>query len=119
MMIAFRQFSFEAAHRLPKVAADHPCSRLHGHSYRVEVHVSAPVDPSTGMVLDFGDLAAVVDPVLGRLDHQTLNDVEGLSNPTSEHLAMWLWDQLGDHLPLAKVVVRETARSGVEYCGRA
>jgi 6-pyruvoyltetrahydropterin/6-carboxytetrahydropterin synthase len=116
-MIIFRQFTFEAAHRLPNVPVGHRCARLHGHSYRVEIHVEGPVDPHRGMVMDFADLAAVVRPLVEKLDHQTLNEVEGLDNPTSEQLAMWFWDRLAGSLPLAKVVVRETSRSGVEYRG--
>lgn len=116
-MVIFREFSFEAAHRLPNVPAGHRCARLHGHSYRVEIHVEGPVDPHSGMVMDFADLAAAVAPLVERLDHRTLNDVEGLANPTSEHLAMWFWERLAGAVLLAKVVVRETSRSGVEYRG--
>jgi 6-pyruvoyltetrahydropterin/6-carboxytetrahydropterin synthase len=115
-MDIFREFTFEAAHRLPHVPEGHKCGRLHGHSYRVEVHVGGEVDSSTGMVLDFADIDAACQPLRDRLDHYYLNDIDELSNPTSENLARWIWERLGS-LPVTKVVVRETCTSGVEYRG--
>ncbi len=116
-MDAFSAFTFEAAHRLPRVPEGHKCARLHGHSYRVEVHVEGPVDPDSGMVVDFADIKAAFRPLSERLDHFYLNDVEGLENPTSENLAKWIWDRLVAPLPLTRVVIRETCTSGVEYRG--
>jgi 6-pyruvoyltetrahydropterin/6-carboxytetrahydropterin synthase len=116
-MELFREFRFEAAHRLPYVPEGHKCRRLHGHSYRVEVHVGGEVNPSTGMVMDFADISAAYEPLRNRLDHYYLNEIDGLSNPTSENLARWIWDRLPSDLPLTRVVVRETCTSGVEYRG--
>lgn len=113
----FREFTFEAAHRLPNVPEGHKCARLHGHSYRVEVHVRGEVEPEAGWVMDFADIEAAFDTVRDRLDHRYLNEVEGLENPTSENLARWVWQRLADRLPLARVVVRETCTSGVVYRG--
>jgi len=113
----FREFTFEAAHRLPNVPEGHKCRRLHGHSYRVEVHVGGEVDLASGMVIDFADIKAAFQPVLDRLDHYYLNDVEGLENPTSENVARWIWDHLAPSLHLSKIVVRETCTSGVAYGG--
>lgn len=119
-MDLYRDFSFEAAHRLPFVPATHKCSRLHGHSYRIRIHISGDLDPDTGMVLDFARLKAAVDPVLEEsLDHRYLNDVTGLENPTAENLAVWIWERLEDAVPLlAAVQVQETCTSGVVYRGR-
>lgn len=113
----FREFTFEAAHRLPNVPEGHKCARLHGHSYRLEVHVRGEVDESMGWLMDFADVKAAVKPVIGRLDHYYLNEISGLENPTSEVLAKWVWDQLIDVLPLSKIVVRETCTSGCVYRG--
>jgi 6-pyruvoyltetrahydropterin/6-carboxytetrahydropterin synthase len=55
-MEIFREFAFEAAHRLPNVPEGHKCARLHGHSFRVQVHVEGPVDPHLGWVMDFAEL---------------------------------------------------------------
>lgn len=117
-MEIFREFTFEAAHRLPNVPEGHKCSRLHGHSYRVIVHVEAPVDPETGWVMDFGDLKKAFKPLEARLDHYYLNDIEGLENPTSEVLARWIWERLKPTLPvLSALTVRETCTSGCTYRG--
>ncbi len=114
----FKEFTFESAHRLPNVPASHKCARLHGHSYRVAVHVEGLVGDGTGWVRDFADLTCAVKPVLARLDHYYLNEVEGLDNPTSEVLARWIWDRLVIALPdLSQVVVRETCTSGCVYRG--
>src|SRR3954452_18448931 len=114
----FREFTFEAAHRLPYVPDDHKCSRLHGHSYRIEVRVSGPVGNETGWVLDFADLKAAWRPLHDALDHRYLNDVPGLENPTSENLARWIWERLALNLDgLNEVVVRETCTSGCSFRG--
>jgi 6-pyruvoyltetrahydropterin/6-carboxytetrahydropterin synthase len=113
----FREFTFEAAHRLPHVPDGHKCGRLHGHSYRVEVHVRGDVDPVSGMVIDFADIKAAFKPLEDRLDHHYLNEVEGLDNPTSENLARWVWKHLEGAIPLSRIVVRETCTSGVAYHG--
>jgi 6-pyruvoyltetrahydropterin/6-carboxytetrahydropterin synthase len=117
-MEIFKEFGFEAAHRLPNVPAEHKCARLHGHSFRVEVHVRGPLDAHLGWVMDFADLKAVVEPVIDELDHYYLNEIPGLENPTSEVLARWLWARLLSSLPtLARIVVRETCTSGCTYQG--
>lgn len=114
----FREFTFEAAHRLPHVPQGHKCARLHGHSYRVYVHVTGVVDTHLGWVQDFGDLKRVWAPLGEQLDHHYLNDVPGLDNPTSERLAAWIWERLHTTLPgLSAVTVRETCTSGCTYRG--
>lgn len=118
-MELLKEFTFEAAHRLPAVPSDHKCARLHGHSYRLIVHVSGEVDAATGMVMDFADVKAAVKPLIDAdLDHYYLNDVEGLENPTSENLARWVWRRLVGPLPLLSAIeIRETCTSGVIYRG--
>lgn len=117
-MDIYKEFTFEAAHLLPNVPAGHKCGRLHGHSFRVEVHVNGPLDPQLGWVVDFADIKAVVKPVIARLDHYYLNDITGLENPTSENVARWLWQQLQPALPqLSSIVVKETCTSGCIYSG--
>ena len=117
-MELFREFTFDSAHRLPNVPAGHKCSRLHGHSYRVAVHVRGPVDNRTGWVMDFADIKAACEPIRDQLNHRCLNEIEGLSNPTSETLARWIWERLHPALPnLCKVVVKESSDSGCIYEG--
>ncbi len=111
-------FNFEAAHRLPNVPATHKCFRMHGHSYRVELVLDGDVDPFTGFVADFFDVEAAFAPLLKQLDHFCLNEVEGLENPTAEHIAIWIWQRAKPLLePLALVRVFETPLSWAEYDG--
>ncbi|HET7930541.1 MAG TPA: 6-carboxytetrahydropterin synthase QueD [Rhodanobacteraceae bacterium] len=117
-MEIFKTFTLEAAHRLPNVPAGHKCARLHGHSFRVEIHVRGEADPHTGWVMDFADIKAAFAPLFEQLDHHYLNDVAGLDNPTSENLARWIFEQLQPSLPaLHKIVVHETCTSGAAYSG--
>jgi 6-pyruvoyltetrahydropterin/6-carboxytetrahydropterin synthase len=117
-MDIFKEFTFESAHRLPNVPAGHKCARLHGHSFKVELYVTGDVDENAGWIMDFADIKAAFKPLLEQLDHNYLNEIEGLENPTSEHIAIWIWDRLKPRLPqLSKVVVRETCTSGAIYRG--
>jgi len=117
-MHIFKTFQIEAAHRLPNVPAGHKCARLHGHSFRIEVHVEGEPGAETGWVMDFADVKAAFAPLFERLDHHYLNDIPGLENPTSENLARWIWRELKRSLPaLAKLVVHETCTSGCVYSG--
>lgn len=117
-MEVFRVFQIEAAHRLPNVPEGHKCARMHGHSFRIEVHVSGEVGDASGWVMDFADLRRAFQPLFDQLDHRCLNDIEGLENPTSENLARWIWARLHPRLPLlSKVVVQETCNAGCVYAG--
>ena len=119
-MELFKEFAIEAAPRLPNVPQDHKCSRLHGHSFRIEIWVRGPVKGDTGWVMDFGDIADAFEPIHVELDHRYLNEIDGLSNPTSENLARWTWRRLDPRLPgLSKIVVRETCTAGVVYQGES
>ena len=114
----FREFTFEAAHRLPNLPPEHKCTRLHGHSYRVVVTVAGPLDPELGWVMDFGEIKSAWKVIEGKLDHRYLNEIPGLENPTSEILAEWIWAKLQPSLPtLAAITVRETCTSGCTYRG--
>jgi 6-pyruvoyltetrahydropterin/6-carboxytetrahydropterin synthase len=115
-----KDFRFEAAHRLPAVPEGHKCARLHGHSFRIEVQVEGEVDPRSGWVLDYAEIAAAFAPLHAQLDHRYLNEIEGLENPTSENLAAWIWERLSPRLPLLKrVVVHETCTARCLYEGSA
>ena len=117
-MDIFKVFTLEAAHRLPNVPPGHKCARLHGHSFQVEVHVSGDPGPETGWIMDFGDLKDAFAPLYAQLDHHYLNDIPGLENPTSERLAIWIWERLKPGLPaLSAIVIRETCTSGCRYTG--
>jgi 6-pyruvoyltetrahydropterin/6-carboxytetrahydropterin synthase len=114
----FKLFTIEAAHRLPNVPEGHKCSRLHGHSFVIEIHVTGLVDTHTGWVVDFAEISKAFAPLYEVLDHHYLNEVDGLDNPTSENLAKWVWDRMKPALlELSCVTVRETCTCGCSYRG--
>lgn len=118
-MEIFKVFSIEAAHLLPNVPSGHKCRRLHGHSFGVEIHVNGDIGQETGWVMDFAQIGEAFQPIFVQLDHNYLNEIEGLSNPTSENLAKWIWERLKVSLPeLSKIVIRETCTSGCMYDGK-
>ena len=117
-MEIFKIFKFDAAHCLPNVGQGHKCSWLHGHSFSVEIHIQGSVDPHSGWVMDFADIAAACQPIIDQLDHKYLNDINGLDNPTSENIVKWIWKHLHLALPqLSKIVVQESTESGCIYAG--
>lgn len=114
-----KTFHFEAAHDLPTFPDGHKCRRLHGHSFRFDVVVEGEVDPEKGYLIDYGDIKKAAEPIVSRLDHYYLNEIPGLSNPTSENVAKWLWTQLKPVLgQLSSIIVYETCTSTCEYSGR-
>jgi len=119
-MIIFKEFTFDSAHFLPHVPADHKCRHMHGHTYIVKLYIKGTLDPVLGWVTDFADIKDAWRPLEKQLDHKVLNDIPGLENPTAENLAVWIWQHLTSSLPLLhKVVVCENQTSGVEYMGEA
>ena len=104
-----KECRFEAAHRLPRVPAGHKCQRLHGHSFKIELAIEGHVNTDSGWFIDYGEVDAVWQPLFEQLDHNYLNDIPGLENPTSEVLSKWIWQQLkplltelctDEHIPL-------------------
>ena len=114
-MIVAREFDFEASHQLP----NHPgkCRRLHGHGFRLRVVCAAPVDPATGLAVDFGDIKQVVmAEVIDVLDHTHLNDL--LPLPSAENLCVWIWGRLkATRLPVTELVLWESRGCFVVYRG--
>lgn len=115
-MIIYKEFTFEAAHKLPNVPVDHKCARLHGHSFTVRIHVEDEMLEELGWVMDFADIKIAFRPIWEQLDHHYLNEIEGLENPTSENLAIWIWEKLKPKLSsLHSIEVKETCSSGCIY----
>lgn len=113
VMEVFKIFTVEAAHWLPHVPPGHRCARLHGHTFSIEIRVQGEVGADSGWVQDFADLQSAFQPLLERLDHQCLNEIEGLENPTSENLARWIWTRLQPVMPgLSRITVQENRTSG-------
>ena len=114
-----KTFQFEAAHLLPHLPKTHKCRRLHGHSFKVDVVVAGDCDPKLGWLMDYADISAAFKPLWEKLDHRHLNDIRGLENPTSENLAVWIWDRLKPRLPLlSEIVVAETCNAKCVYRGK-
>ena len=114
-MIVRQSFRFEAAHRLPLHRGR--CVNFHGHSYRFTITLERPVDPASGMTIDFGDIASVVESkVIEGWDHQNLNDF--LENPTAEKIVMEIWSKIAVDLPdLREIELWEMPESSVVYRG--
>lgn len=113
-----KTYQFEAAHLLPNVPASHKCRRLHGHSFKVDIAVEGPPDPKLGWVMDYADITKAFKPLLNQLDHFYLNEIPGLENPTSENIAIWIWQRLKPGLPLlSELVVAETCTAKCIYRG--
>jgi len=122
MLVITRTNSFEAAHFLPKVHEKHKCRRVHGHSYELRAEIKGTVDDK-GWILDTAQLDSIFTTIHKQLDHQTLNEVEGLENPTTENLAVWCWTRfnkcLGDNPRVdgIAITIRESPRSTAYYDG--
>lgn len=115
-MMIFKKFTFDSAHSLPHVPDGHKCKNVHGHTYLLTVWVERDLDEKLGWVMDFKDLKEVVDPLVKRIDHNYLNDIEGLENPTCEILLKWIWEELESDLPgLKRIELNETPTSGAVY----
>jgi len=122
MLKITRRNSFEAAHFLSKVPADHKCSGMHGHSYAVVVEITGSTD-SLGWIVDTAQIDAAFGYIHAMLDHKVLNEVEGLENPTTEILVQWIHEKFnktfGDLSNVVNVAVRvqESPRSTAYYDG--
>lgn len=117
-MEIFKEFRWEAAHKLPEVPEGHQCGRVHGHSFVMVVRVVGRMEAISGWVMDFADIKAAVNPIVKRIDHQLLNEIAGLENPTSENLAIWMWQEIKPRVPgLVAVEIRETCTAGCIYRG--
>ncbi|MDG0818200.1 6-pyruvoyl trahydropterin synthase family protein [Bdellovibrio svalbardensis] len=111
-----QHFQIESARFLPHLPPSHPCSRMHGHSFKIVLTLVGDLDPKIGWVIDYNDIQAHMKPLLALIDHRVLNEVEGLENPTSELLAKWIFDKARASLPmLTRVSVAETPLTECSY----
>lgn len=118
-MQIYKEFRFEAAHFLPSAAPGTPNSRVHGHSFRARVVIEGEPDASTGYIFHFEDIAEALRETQEALDHRLLNEVDGLSAPTLERIAMWIWNRLSNRIAgMAQVEVhRDSCGEGCVYRG--
>lgn len=111
-----QQFQLESARHLPGLPPEHPCARLHGHSFAVVLRLRGEQDAQVGWVRDYHEIEMITRPWRAELDHRVLNEVPGLENPTSENLAAWIYARARRDLPeLVQVIVRETTLTECRY----
>lgn len=114
----YREFTVEAGRYLPRLDQGHPCARMHGHTFVIQVHITGTPGEESGWLMDFAELDNRIQNVRQALDHKVLNEIEGLENPTTELLAQWIWNHLVEELPgLSRIVIQENPHSGCIYTG--
>lgn len=111
-----KRFDFSASHFIGGLDDEHPCARLHGHNYVVEVVLQAEQVDEIGFVRDYKELDALKAFINDTLDHRHLNDVMGHDRTTSENIAKWLYDWCRDRWPeVAMVRISETPKTWATY----
>jgi len=118
-MEVYKTFVIESARSLPKLPDEHPCSKVHGHSFKITLTVEGEIDQNTGFVMDFSDIDFAFRPIHKIIDHAYLNDIKGLEDPSSENLCQWIWKQLSPSLKgLKQIEIKETEFTGCIYKGK-
>jgi 6-pyruvoyltetrahydropterin/6-carboxytetrahydropterin synthase len=111
MIETYKEFTFEAAHQLQ------PFSGLHGHSFRVRIYLQGPPDPVFGWPANLYQVEPEISTIQNMLDHKYLNDIQGLSVPSLENIAIWIWERLKQHCPeLVRIMVARGADGQAEGC---
>lgn len=111
-----QSFAIESARFLPNLPKAHPCAHVHGHSFKIILTFVGEQNPKTGWVIDYHEISKKMAPLLKELDHQLLNEVEGLENPTSENLTLWIYKRAKKVLPeLVRATVQETSSTECSY----
>ena len=119
-MKIYRTYTIHSARFIPTLDTDHPCSKMHGHTFKIIIELDGSIDKNTGFLMDFYDLDLIVnDKIIQKIDHKVLNDINGLENPSSEHLSIWIWNKLIDSIPiLSQITVSEDHGTGIKYSGK-
>ena len=117
-MIVYKKFNIESARSLPNLPENHTCHRLHGHSFKIIISVEGQIDEQSGFVTDFQEIEDAFNPIKEILDHSYLNEIEGLSNPTSENICIWIWNKIESLIPnICEIEIKETDSTGCKYKG--
>jgi len=117
-MQIYKSFTFDSAHFLPNVPDGHKCKNIHGHTYHLKVIIEGNLENRLEWVMDFAELKKVIKPIVDQLDHQLINDIPGLENPTCERIGVWIWDKIKPQIPqLRRIELQETPTSGMIYEG--
>lgn len=111
-----KRFTFSASHVIGGLPAEHPCARLHGHNYEVEIVLQSAELNSIGFVRDYRELSVLKAFIDENLDHRHLNEVLGHDRTTSEVIAKWIYDWCKARWPeVVAVRISETAKTWAEY----
>ena len=118
-MIVYRTFRVHASRFLPNLPDNHICKSMHGHTFNITVSVSGNIKTEEGFIMDFFEIDKIFNKhIHSKIDHKILNDVSDLNNPTSEYLAIWIWNNLLEHIPsLYRIKVSEDHGTGIIYEG--
>jgi len=113
-------FVFECAHFVPTFPDGHSSRRMHGHTYYGKVIVENLIDLKTGFVMDVAKFQEILKPTVDKLDHHLLNEIPGLENPSSEWIAVWIWEELSGQLKGLKEIEihRPSVGMSVRYRGQ-
>ena len=117
MITIAKRFTFDAAHSLPQCGEHHKCSRLHGHTYGVELRLRGELD-ERGFIVDYDELAAAWAPIHAELDHRLLNDIPGLECSSTEVVVRWVFERFAKTSIgkfLVSVRVDESSTTWAEY----
>ena len=119
-MKIYRTYTIHSARYIPTLPDSHPCSKMHGHTFKIIIELDGAIDKTTGFVMDFYDIDVIVKAnVIDSLDHKVLNEIDGLHNPSSEYLSIWIWDKLFPQLPiLSQITISEEHGTGIKYSGK-
>lgn len=113
----WKEQRFESALRLLKAPVGDPRRRLHGHSYLLRLHLTAPLDEVMGWTLDYGDVKELFKPVYKQLDHHLLNELPRLNGTDPARLALWMREEVAAQLPqLDRIDLHETPGCGAVLC---
>ena len=117
-MIVYKKFNIESARSLPNVPKTHPCHQIHGHSFKIIISVKGQKDEHSGFVTDFQEIENAFNPIMEILDHSYFNEIEGLTNPTSENICIWIWNKIESSISnLCEIKIQETDSTGCIYRG--
>jgi len=116
----FKEAEFSAAHSLREYKGR--CENMHGHNWKVRLQISASELDSLGMAIDFEEVKQVLNKVIGKLDHQNLNEIPPFDelNPTSENIAKYIFEEASglinaDRVKVDSVMVWEKQSSCAIY----
>jgi len=113
----WKEQRFESALRLPWAGAADPRQRLHGHSYVIRLHLTAPLDEVMGWTVDYGDVKALFKPIYDQLDHHRLDELASLKEPDLPTLLHWLRAAMAERLPqLDRLDLYQTPGCGATLC---